>query len=60
MQTAAELRDEARHARELANNTFDSQLKKALLTAAEDFEEQAVWIEHGGNSTIQIGPEPGS
>ena len=60
MQTAAEFREEARHARELANNTFDSQLKKALLAAAEDFEEQAVWIEQDGNPTIRIAPQPGS
>ena len=54
MQTAAELRAQARHARALASNTFDPQLKKALLAAAEDFEEQAARIEQSASPTVAL------
>ena len=58
METPAELRDQARHARELAGNTFDSQLRKALLDAADEFDAQAALLEHGDGPTIEISPKP--
>ena len=58
MQTAAELLDQARHARALAGNTFDSQLKKALLAAAGDFEDQAARIEQSASPTVALCPKP--
>lgn len=58
MQTAAELRAEARHARALSQNVFDAKLKQALLDAADDFEQQAERIEQDGNPAIRIGPKP--
>lgn len=54
-ETAANLRAQAQHARDLADAIFDPQMKRALNDAAEQFESDAK--ERDGDAPSEPAPE---